>query len=57
MLEPAQQMAVQGNGWTGHHATNETKGLTEMWLTREDFEPVMVIVKVWDSAVDSRKHC
>jgi hypothetical protein len=29
-----------------------------MWLRREDdFEPVVVIVKVWDSAVDSRKHC
>jgi hypothetical protein len=43
--------------WTGHYPANETEGITEIWLKREDeFEPVMVIVKVWDSVVDSRKH-
>jgi len=43
---------------TGHHPAYETKRLTKMWRRREDdFEPVMVIAKVWDSVVDSSKHC
>jgi hypothetical protein len=44
--------------WTGHNPAYETKELTEMWHRREDgFESVIVIAKVWDYVVDSRKHC